>query len=106
MKRTSIFAILGLFIVSVFTPYAAQAGSKGRRNTAIALTAASVYSLTKGKTGQGLVLGAGSYYAWHRYNKSRHAESKRRGYRAGYRRGYHASGQQARKHHSSRYARR
>ena len=100
VKRAGLLVTLGIFVVTMFAPAAAVAGSRGRRNTAIALTAAAVYSLAKGKTTQGLALGAGSYYAWHRYNKARCAETRYRAYRHGYRRGYRAGKYCARRHNS------
>ena len=59
---------------------AAQAGSKGRRNTTYALGAATVYSLLKGKTTQGLILGAGTAYAYKRYRDARKDEKRRARY--------------------------
>ena len=43
----------------------------------IGLGAAAAYSLLRGKTTQGLVLGAGTAYAYSRYRKSRNAERRR-----------------------------
>ena len=54
-----------------------EASSKGRRNTTIGLGAAAAYSLLRGKTTQGLVLGAGTAYAYSRYRKSRKSEKRR-----------------------------
>ena len=88
MKRSILFALLTVFAATTFTPMAAVAGSTGRRNTAIALTAATVYTAAKHKDTQALVLGAGSVYAWKKYNDSRHREIRKRAYRSGYRRGY------------------
>jgi hypothetical protein len=59
---------------------AAQASSKGRLNTTYALGAATIYSLLKGKTTQGLILGAGTAYAYKRYNDARHTERRRSRY--------------------------
>lgn len=56
---------------------AAEASSKGRRNTTYALGAATVYSLLKGKTTQGLIAGAGTAYAYKRYRDARKAEKRR-----------------------------
>jgi hypothetical protein len=65
----------------------------GRRNTAIGATALSVYELARGKTGTGLLAGAGAYYAWSQYNKAHKKENRQHayleGYRQGVRRGYH-----------------
>ncbi len=85
-KRAGILIILGLFVTTLFAPMAAFASSEGRRNTAIAVTAATLYSLIKGKDTQGLALGAGSYYAWKRYNDARQQEAKKQSYKYGYRR--------------------
>jgi hypothetical protein len=69
-----------------------SASVSGRRNTAIGATALSLYELARGKTGTGLLAGAGAYYAWHQYNKAHRRESRRsaflRGYREGVRRSY------------------
>jgi hypothetical protein len=59
---------------------AAEAGSKGRRNTTYALGAATIYSLLKGKTTQGLIAGAGTAYAYKRYRDSRKSEKRRARY--------------------------
>jgi len=56
---------------------AANAGSKGRLNTTYALGAATVYSLLKGKTTQGLILGAGTAYAYKRYRDAKKGERRR-----------------------------
>lgn len=106
MKRAGILATLGLFLTTLIAPMAAIAGSEGRRNTAIVLTAAAVYSLAKGKNTQGLALGAGSYYAWSRYSKSRQAENRRHSYRYSNRRGCDDGRHYTKKYHPSRHARR
>src|SRR5437667_12337351 len=67
-----------------------QASSKGRRNTAIGLGAATAYSLLRHKTTQGVVLGAGTAYAYSRYRHARNTE-RRRSRVAGYRGYYPAS---------------
>jgi hypothetical protein len=56
---------------------AAHASSKGRLNTTYALGAATVYSLLNGKTTQGLILGAGTAYAYKRYSDARRSERRR-----------------------------
>ncbi|MDO8588839.1 MAG: hypothetical protein Q7T82_17555 [Armatimonadota bacterium] len=68
--------VLGITLVAVLAltimaPLASFAGSEGRRNTAIALTGASVYFLSKGKTGAGLASAAGAILAWDRYSDFR-----------------------------------
>jgi len=69
-----------------------SAGVSGRRNTAIGATALSLYELARGKTGTGLLAGAGAYYAWNQYNKAHRRESRRytflRGYQEGVRHSY------------------
>jgi hypothetical protein len=59
---------------------AAHASSKGRLNTTYALGAATIYSLLKGKTTQGLILGAGTAYAYKRYNDAHRSERRRSRY--------------------------
>ena len=74
----------------------AQASVSGRRNTAIGATALSIYELARGKTGTGLLAGAGAYYAWGQYNKAHRSENRRHaylsGYQAGVRRSYRTLG--------------
>jgi hypothetical protein len=82
----------------MIAPIAAQAGSTGRRNTALAATGTAVYLLVKGKTTQGLLAGAGAAYGWKRYNDSRKAENRKRYYRSGYGRGYKAGKYYAYRH--------
>lgn len=76
MRKAGILAMLGLFVLTLITPMAAMAGSTGRRNTAIVLGAASIYSLMKGKTTQGVVLGAGTYYAYKKYKDAKDQENR------------------------------
>jgi hypothetical protein len=80
---------------------AARASSKGRLNTTYALGAATLYSLLKGKTTQGLILGAGTAYAYKRYNDAHKAERRRSYYLSR----YYGSPRyyRARRHYSSRY---
>ena len=86
-------AILTL-LVGALIALAIPAGASvaGRRNTAIGATALSLYELARGKTGTGLLAGAGAYYAWNQYNKAHRRESRRytflRGYQEGVRRSY------------------
>jgi hypothetical protein len=65
----------GLFL---FGAPMAQAGSKGRKNTAIGLGALAAYQLLKGKTTTGIVAGAGAAYAYKRYRDSRKREKRAR----------------------------
>jgi len=55
----------------------AHASAKGRLNTTYALGAAAIYELATGKTGTGLLLGAGTAYAYKRYNDARRADRRR-----------------------------
>src|SRR5438093_1511423 len=65
----------GLFL---FGAPMAQAGSKGRKNTAIGLGALAAYQLLKGKTTTGVVAGAGAAaaYAYKRYDDARKDERR------------------------------
>jgi len=82
--KTRLFAGLMALVVStglLFTGApAAHAGSKGRLNMTYLLGAASIYSLLKGKTTQGLILGAGTAYAYKRYADARKGERRRARY--------------------------
>lgn len=59
----------------------AYAGAKGRKNTAMAMTAATVYSAITKKDRQALILGIGSAQAWKNYEDARKRESRQRTYR-------------------------
>ena len=65
-------SVLAAFLLTGFAPEAVLAGSVGRRNTAIGLTAGTIYAASKGHGGAALALGAGSAYAWKRYGDSKH----------------------------------
>jgi uncharacterized membrane protein YebE (DUF533 family) len=54
----------------------AEAGSKGRKNTALGLGAAAAYQLLRGKTTTGLALGAGAAYGYKRYKDSKEDEER------------------------------
>ncbi|MDQ2687472.1 MAG: hypothetical protein M3Y28_06350, partial [Armatimonadota bacterium] len=71
----SIAAVGGALLTLL--PLSAQAGSDGRKNTAIALGAAAAYELLKGKTTEAIALGAGAAYAGKRYEDARKDESAR-----------------------------
>lgn len=58
--------VLAAVAMSVLAPTASFASEKGRRNTAIGLTAFAAYQLLRGNTTTGIVAGAGAYYAWKR----------------------------------------
>jgi hypothetical protein len=82
---------------------AAQASSKGRLNTTYALGAATIYSLLKGKTTQGVILGLGTAYAYKRYNDAHRAERRRYYY---YPSRYYGSRYRSRAYRHSAYRRR
>jgi hypothetical protein len=63
---------LAAFLGSTFAPIAAEASTKGRKNTAIVLSAVTLQQLLTGKGKNALILGAGSWYAWKRYNDTKH----------------------------------
>lgn len=65
-------ALALVFLLTVIIPVTVLASDKGRKNTAIGLGAAAGYSLIKGHTGTGLVLAAGSAYAYKRYKDKKH----------------------------------
>ena len=67
----------GLFTLGV---PGARASSKGRRNTALGLGAVAAYELLTGKTGTGLLAGAGAAYAYSRYRRARRRERRHRRY--------------------------
>ncbi len=82
-NRSLSIALLVGFVAATAAPQAV-AGSSGRKNTAIGLTAGSIYLLSKNKDTLGLVGVAGSAYAWQQYSKSRKTEVKRAAYKSGY----------------------
>ena len=61
----------------------AQAGSEGRKNTAIGLGAVAAYELLRGEGTKGLIAGAAAAYAYKRYQDARKAERYRYGYYRG-----------------------
>lgn len=87
MKRLVSWVLASTFAVSVFAvaPSVAVASEKGRKNTALLLGGAAVYSLLKKKTTQGLVLGAAGVYAYKRYHDAKSERRSRRAYATGYR---------------------
>jgi uncharacterized membrane protein YidH (DUF202 family) len=70
-----IAAALGVSLFATAMP-GAQAGSKGRKNTALGLGALAVYELLQGKTTNGLIAGAAAAYAYKRYNDARKDERR------------------------------
>jgi hypothetical protein len=89
-RWTAIVTLAGLLVATLAAaPSAVYASESGRKNTAMALGAAAIYSLLQKKTTQGLVLGAGTYYAYKRYKDAKAENRARRAYAAGYRTGRH-----------------
>lgn len=96
-----ILGMLAVFSLSAIVP--AFAGSAGRKNTAIGLTAATVYSVLNKNDRAGLVLGLGSAAAWKNYEDARKHESRQRSYRVqGYRGTYRPTYRSYRPHPSYR----
>ncbi|MGV3724990.1 MAG: hypothetical protein ACO1SX_29170 [Actinomycetota bacterium] len=77
MKQIRMMAItlLAAIGVSLAAPHAAEAGSKGRRNTAIAAGAVGIYGIIKKKP---LLAGVGTGVGIYSYMKSREAAKKER----------------------------
>lgn len=75
------FFIITLSLVAsvslVLSSPPAQAGSKGRKNTAYVLGGLAAWKLLQGDITEGLILGAGAGYAWKRAEDARKAEEKR-----------------------------
>ena len=67
-------------VVTGLAPVAGVASTKGRKNTALVLTGATVYSALKGHGKTALVLGAGSAYAWKRAADSRKQDKQKQAY--------------------------
>lgn len=82
-KITLALTLLTAFGSTVIAPMAI-AGTTGKRNTAIGLTAATIYAAVKGKSKEALVLGAGSAYAWKRTADAQKQAAYRRGYHKGH----------------------
>jgi len=81
MKRQLILVgLCGLTIVTATlgTVCSVRASEEGRRNTALVLGGAAIYELLKGRNTEAIVLGAGSAYAFKRYEELRHANSLKR----------------------------
>ena len=74
-------ALAGMLVL----PGAVQAGSKGRKNTALGLTGLAAYELVKGHTTTGVIAGAGAAYAWKRHGDARRSEKRRARYARSYR---------------------
>jgi len=92
--------MLAVFSLAAIGP--ALAGSKGRQNTAVGLTAATVYSVLTKNDRAALVGAVASAAAWKSYEDARKRESRQRSYSvAGYRSTYTPS----RSYSSGGYAR-
>lgn len=107
LRMTTSLVLLSAFTTIVMAPVASIASTVGRRNTAIGLTAATIWAASKGKSKTALVAGVGAAYAW-----KRHADSKRHPtYYRNYRRGGHTYYSNYRRGHNNgvrrgQYARR
>jgi hypothetical protein len=66
----------GVGLLGIGTP-GAEASSKGRKNTTLALGGVAAYQLLKGKTTTGLAAGAGAAYAYKKYRDKRKQEKNR-----------------------------
>src|SRR5437868_1653181 len=66
-------------------PGSVQAGSKGRKTTALILTGVAAHQLLTGHTTTGIIAGAGAAYAWKRHRDARKAEKRRARYARVYR---------------------
>lgn len=96
-----LIGLLAVFTASAIAP--AFAGSAGRKNTAIGLTAATAYSVLRKNDRAALLLGLGSAQAWKSYEDARKRESRQRSYSvAGYRTTYHPARRSYRSHPSNR----
>jgi hypothetical protein len=73
--RITAIAVVAALGLSVTAPMAAEAGSKGRRNTAIAAGAVGVYGIIKKKP---VLAGLGTGVGVYSYMKSREAAKKER----------------------------
>lgn len=89
--------VLSTFVVLTMAPAASFASVKGRRNTAIGLTAGALYSAIRGKTGAAVVLGGGAAYAWKRHNDERRQQA--------YQRNYYGRGPDYNNHYGNAYGR-
>ena len=74
-KKISLIGLIA-FLASVATPMPSVASVKGRRNTAIGLSALSLYQLARGHGKTGLIVGAGAAYAWKRTSDSKKYHKK------------------------------
>lgn len=61
---------LAAFMATTVGQGVSVASVQGTRNTAIGLSAGTLYEIARGHWGGAMVLGAGSAYAWHRNSQS------------------------------------
>jgi hypothetical protein len=80
--RLTALALISAIGVGFLAPAAAQAGSKGRRNTAIALGAVAVYGIVKKKPLVAGLAGGGAIYSYMRSREAARKERNRRRYRS------------------------
>lgn len=80
-------AALAASMFTLGAPHA-SASSKGRKNTTLGLGALALYELLRGNTGTGLLAGAGTAYAYKRYNDARRNDRRSRRYDRYYRSSY------------------
>ncbi len=78
LARVLSIAMAVATLATLIVPSPALASSKGRRNTAIVLGALTVHQALKHKTGNALLLGAGTAYSYKRYQDARKAEKRRK----------------------------
>ena len=71
INRTAAIALSAIVVITMLGATAAYAGRSGRRNTALALSAATIYFLAKDDPDAALLSFAGAAYAWDRYHGSR-----------------------------------
>lgn len=82
MRRWVASGLLAAMLAGL-TPGVALAGSGGRRNTALGLSGAAIYTWLNGgfkhagTRNTALLLTAGSVIAWHKYNQARRDERRR-----------------------------
>lgn len=74
-----VIAVMTVILASLVLP--SFAGTEGRKNTALALTAATVYSAFQRNKLPAVVLGLGAAQAWKSYEDSRKRDSDRYCYR-------------------------
>jgi hypothetical protein len=103
-RWTAVLTLAGLLVTTfAAAPSAVYASEKGRKNTALLLGGAAAYSLLKKKTTTGLILGAGSLYAYKKYKDKKSANRATAASRQAYARGVRAGRLQNAR--SVRYAR-